>query len=549
VAAIPKNCNKKSAGSCTVPLISLTTIRNLLYEPSQFTQLGPRPLQSTAQINVLILIRSRRLTTHCETTKQNWAAAPATLFPNLSPTHTDFEIIYNHPHTNSQLFEAVLRLIRNERRHTTPSIMMRTGRFRGGAPMSTMVVVVMICFLHSISTLSNGLILPSMYRQNGIIPGCRTNLLSNHRCTQPLSMFSKSEDECDNPTKAPSSEAAPSIWMPQLRRIMAGIAGLGVMETVYLTYTKIFTDTNLPAFCSSGDPNAPSACESVLTGPYSNIPFTNIPLATLGLVAYSLVMFLSLSPMLQQSLSISRSKDTQIRDDSLNRILLTSLSTSMGIFSIFLMVILFGVLHEPCPYCIFSAACSITLAQMAWIGGCLPENKSELEESTKFTVPMAVPSSLLVGVVAAVILYFGSSPATITSSDNKLLASSSATRTSTTLLVAGETKLYPPPEITTSSSERALKLAESLQLLDAKMYGAYWCSHCYDQKQLFGKQAFEQYLDYVECSKDGMNSQNKLCKAKDVPGYPTWEIRGKLYPGQQELDELEELVQGLLNPK
>ena len=73
------------------------------------------------------------------------------------------------------------------------------------------------------------------------------------------------------------------------------------------------------------------------------------------------------------------------------------------------------------------------------------------------------------------------------------------------------------------------------------MYGAYWCSHCFDQKEALGKEAFRK-ITYVECSKDGYNSQTKLCKEKEVPGYPTWEINGKLYPGQQELDELEELI-------
>ena len=39
-----------------------------------------------------------------------------------------------------------------------------------------------------------------------------------------------------------------------------------------------------------------------------------------------------------------------------------------------------------------------------------------------------------------------------------------------------------------------------------------------------------------------VNSQNSLCKERDVPGYPTWEIKGKLYPGEKELDELEEII-------
>jgi hypothetical protein len=120
-----------------------------------------------------------------------------------------------------------------------------------------------------------------------------------------------------------------------------------------------------------------------------------------------------------------------------------------------------------------------------------------------------------------------------------------------TLLASGaggdtsSTKLYSPPSIeNTQSLTRALDLADNLQALDAKMYGAYWCSHCLDQKKLFGKQAFAK-IQYVECSKEGVNSKFLMCKANEVSGYPSWQIQGKLYPGAQELDELEELVQSI----
>lgn len=39
-------------------------------------------------------------------------------------------------------------------------------------------------------------------------------------------------------------------------------------------------------------------------------------------------------------------------------------------------------------------------------------------------------------------------------------------------------------EITTKSSPLALALAKHLQLIGAKMYGAFWCSHCLEQKQV-----------------------------------------------------------------
>lgn len=49
--------------------------------------------------------------------------------------------------------------------------------------------------------------------------------------------------------------------------------------------------------------------------------------------------------------------------------------------------------------------------------------------------------------------------------------------------------------------------------MDAKMYGAFWCSHCYDQKQAFGKEAYAR-INYIECAPDGVNSQTKLCKSR-----------------------------------
>jgi uncharacterized membrane protein len=323
---------------------------------------------------------------------------------------------------------------------------------------------------------------------------------------------------------------------------MGGIASMGVVETGYLTYTKWFTDGRLPAFCgTSGGGGGSGGCESVLTGPYATIPHTDVPLATLGLVAYSLVLYLAVTPL------VSSSSSSSVHDDQ-NRILLTALTTCMGTFSVFLMSLLFGVLHQTCPYCIFSAACSILLAQLAWIGGCLPENSTP--SMSKAT---ALASGLLVPTAAALWLYFGvpapvsSLEYTMNGGNGNLLVASTATG-STTRLASGEvTPLYRPPEITAVSTERATILAKELQSLNAKMYGAHWCSHCYDQKQVFGREAFNNYIKYIECSVDGVNSQSKLCKVMDVPGYPTWEIQGRLYPGQLELEELEELVNGILD--
>lgn len=111
-------------------------------------------------------------------------------------------------------------------------------------------------------------------------------------------------------------------------------------------------------------------------------------------------------------------------------------------------------------------------------------------------------------------------------------------------VAAGDVKNAPPP-ITTTSTTQALKVAESLSKLDARMYGAFWCSHCFEQKQTLGMEAVQTYVPYVECDKEGYQNQRALCKSKDVPGYPTWEIGGKLFPGERSLGELEEIVKDM----
>lgn len=71
------------------------------------------------------------------------------------------------------------------------------------------------------------------------------------------------------------------------------------------------------------------------------------------------------------------------------------------------------------------------------------------------------------------------------------------------------------------SSSETVALAECLTQKGAKMYGAYWCAHCKEQKQLFGS-AFEK-IDYVECSAPGNpQQQSQACKDADVSSYPTW---------------------------
>jgi glutaredoxin len=69
------------------------------------------------------------------------------------------------------------------------------------------------------------------------------------------------------------------------------------------------------------------------------------------------------------------------------------------------------------------------------------------------------------------------------------------------------------------------------------MYSAYWCPHCHDQKELFGKEATTR-LKIVECAADGRDNQRALCESKNLQGFPTWEIDGKLDSGVKPLEQL-----------
>mmetsp|Transcript_6820 Transcript_6820/g.20744 ORF Transcript_6820/g.20744 Transcript_6820/m.20744 type:complete len:176 (-) Transcript_6820:232-759(-) len=97
--------------------------------------------------------------------------------------------------------------------------------------------------------------------------------------------------------------------------------------------------------------------------------------------------------------------------------------------------------------------------------------------------------------------------------------------------------LYTPPAVKGTSTPEALALAKHLKEKGAKMYGAYWCSHCFNQKLAFGAGG-ARMLNYVECAADGYQSQRATCQEKQVAGYPTWEIDGEYYRGEKSLEEL-----------
>ena len=65
--------------------------------------------------------------------------------------------------------------------------------------------------------------------------------------------------------------------------------------------------------------------------------------------------------------------------------------------------------------------------------------------------------------------------------------------------------------------------AKCLTAKQAKMYGAFWCPHCDEQKEKFGA-SFE-YVPYVECGiKGDLHGRSQACRDANIEHYPTWQF-------------------------
>lgn len=79
--------------------------------------------------------------------------------------------------------------------------------------------------------------------------------------------------------------------------------------------------------------------------------------------------------------------------------------------------------------------------------------------------------------------------------------------------------------------------AKCLSSKGAHMYGAWWCPHCADQKELFGY-AF-QYVNYTECSPEGQRTETPQCKQEGIKHFPTWRFAdGSSNEGVLQMTEL-----------
>lgn len=85
-------------------------------------------------------------------------------------------------------------------------------------------------------------------------------------------------------------------------------------------------------------------------------------------------------------------------------------------------------------------------------------------------------------------------------------------------------------------------LAGCLSDKGVKMYGAWWCPHCKNQKDMFGK-SFK-YINYVECAvPDSRQEQTRECQDAGIEGYPTWVFPdGRIVQGEVKPEKFSDIT-------
>lgn len=287
------------------------------------------------------------------------------------------------------------------------------------------------------------------------------------------------------------------------RPLIAAIAFLGMLNTGYLTITKLF----------GGETACPtSGCEQVLASNYATV--FGQPLALFGLLAYTAMFVFALAPL---AVNPEKNKPLRTEIENWTWLFLFVGSTAMLVFSGYLMYVMFSQFVVPygaagiCYYCLASALFALTLFVLTLVG------RSWDDVGQLFFNGIIVAMVTIVGTLG--VYANGNAPATADS---------------------GTASGQAMPAITTVSGPAEIALAQHLTSIGAKMFGAYWCPHCHDQKQLFGREAAAQ-ITYIECDPNGQNSQAALCAARDIKGYPSWEINGQLVSGTKTLQELADL--------
>ena len=281
-----------------------------------------------------------------------------------------------------------------------------------------------------------------------------------------------------------------------VRVVMAVLATIGVIDTGSITLKKWGILGSLS--CSSEGFFGCNGCEKVLSSGWGSL--FGQPLSLFGFLAYGAVLLMAVVPLVLQG-------EARVTLGQRSWWGLFLASTGMAVFSAVLIGVMVLGIRDCCPFCILSALLSLSLFVLSLIGGDW-EDRGQV-------VFRGVIVALIVGLVS--------------------LGWAAAVNQPASDMGRGV-----PPAVTSASTPQTIALAEHLSSTGAVMYSAYWCPHCHEQKELFGKEATAK-LKVVECAPDGRNSQKALCDSKKIEGFPTWEINGKLDSGVKPLAKLAEL--------
>lgn len=286
-----------------------------------------------------------------------------------------------------------------------------------------------------------------------------------------------------------------TLWTHRWSRWLIGaIALMGAFGTAYLTVVKVMGSS---AACPTG------GCDRVLASEYAQI--FGIPLTIFGCLGYLSMAAMALAPL---AVNPDRQKEFRRNLENITWPLLFVGATAMVVFSGYLMYLLAFEIKALCLYCITSAVFAASMFALTVVG------HSWADTGQLVFRGLIIAMVTLVGTLAV----YSASNAPQSADGN----------------IPGEAG----PPITTTSQTAEVQLAQHLVDVDAKMYGAWWCPHCHDQKQLFGSQAAK-IIPYVECDAQGQNPQVQLCRSiPQVTGFPTWEINGEFYSGSQQLPAL-----------
>lgn len=305
-------------------------------------------------------------------------------------------------------------------------------------------------------------------------------------------------------------------WLHRWSRyIIAAIAAFGVLETIYLTILKL---SGSAAACPT------ESCDRVLNSPYAVI--LGIPLPILGLLGYAVMGGMAIAPLL---INAETNKQLKSKLEELTWLGLFIGSTAMVFFSSYLMYIMAFIIGQLCIYCVTSALFTLTFFIITL-------NGKEWED---------IGQLFFTGIIVAMVTLI-STIGIYANIDKTAKSTSNPTGTSEqtqySLSPVGEMEFGIGWPIRNSSGPAEIELARYLKETGITEYSAFWCPHCHEQKELFGKEAFN-FINSTECDPRGKkNPQPDVCKAVGIKGFPTWKINGQLYDGVQSLEKLADLT-------